>query len=169
MRLFVAAWPPPDVLDEVEALEPPEEPGVRWTTRAQWHVTLRFLGRCEPEDATAALEVLADHPGAVSTEARMGPEVSRLGRSVICLPVAGLDALAAAVRDVTASVGEPPDPRPFTGHLTLARLRGRVACGLAGRPFQAAFQVREVALVASDLHPDGARYATLRTWTLPSV
>ena len=50
--------------------------------------------------------------------------------TVVCVPVAGLDELAAAVPRPTAAIGEPPDPRRFAGHLTLARLRrpGRVRC-----------------------------------------
>ncbi|NIR41602.1 MAG: RNA 2',3'-cyclic phosphodiesterase, partial [Actinobacteria bacterium] len=53
-RLFVAVWPPPSVVDLLARLPRREEPGVRWTTEAQWHVTLRFLGRADPADATAA-------------------------------------------------------------------------------------------------------------------
>ena len=42
--MFEVAWPPPDVCDELKLLARPVEPGVRYTTRHQWHVTLRFLG-----------------------------------------------------------------------------------------------------------------------------
>jgi 2'-5' RNA ligase len=82
---------------------------------------------------------------------------------VLVVPVAGLDALAAAVVAATAGLGRPPDDRPFRGHLTLARARrGASVRGLAGQlagdEVAAAFPVREVRLVRSHLGPHGARY-----------
>jgi 2'-5' RNA ligase len=153
-RLFVGVRPPDHVLDELAALPRAAEPGVRYTTRDQWHITLRFLGQAEVGDAAAALERL-DSP---SAEARLGPQVSRLGRDVVVVPVGGLEQLAADVAAVTAAVGDPPDPRPFAGHLTLARLRRRGACRIAGAPLSTSFAVEEVELVRSRLDPAGARY-----------
>ena len=46
------------------------------------------------------------------------------GSSAIGKRVRDLDELAAQVVDLTADLGEPPDPRGFRGHLTLGRLRG---------------------------------------------
>lgn len=157
-RLFVAVVPPDEVLEAVAALPRPSEPGVRWTRPDTWHVTLRFLG--DRVDEAAALAALASLHGAPAV-AEVGPQVSRLGRNVVCLPVHGLDALAAAVAAATARVGDPPDPRPFAGHLTLARLRHRAACGLAGTRFAAHFDVGEVELVRSVLGAGGPTYETL--------
>jgi RNA 2',3'-cyclic 3'-phosphodiesterase len=161
-RLFVAAWPPPAVLDAIEALPRPAEPGVRYTTRDQWHVTLRFLGACEVPDA---LEAFAMIDGGTAL-AELGPAVARLGRSVVVVPVRGLETLAASVVAATGEVGEPPDPRPFTGHVTIARLKDRPACRIAGHRVQAGFAVSELHLVRSDLHPHGARYTTIATLPL---
>jgi 2'-5' RNA ligase len=160
-RLFLAARPSGPACDAVAAAlggwPPPVEPGVRWVPLEQWHVTLRFLGRAEPEDVLGCLAG-AGLPAAV---ARLGPRVSRLGRSVVAVPAAGLDDLAAVVRRATAGVGEPPDPRPFAGHLTLARLKGRPACGVAGAAVSASFPVGEVELVASVTDPAGAIHQVL--------
>jgi 2'-5' RNA ligase len=90
-----------------------------------------------------------------------------LGRSTVVVPVAGLDQLAAATIEATAEVGVPPDPRPFTGHLTIARLKGRAACGVAGQPFRATFPVREIHLVRSHLDSSGARYEVVASRQLP--
>jgi RNA 2',3'-cyclic 3'-phosphodiesterase len=165
-RLFVAVRPPPDVLEVVAALPRPDEPGVRWVPASQWHVTVRFLGEADEDAADAAVRrvpaLLADGGGgSPAIEAVLGPAVSRLGRSVVCIPVAGLDALAAAVADATATVGEPVDPRPFTGHLTLARLRNRGSCRLAGTKVSARFPVPEIELVRSTLGSAGARHEVL--------
>src|SRR5207245_3436779 len=92
-RLFVAAIPPVAVLDQVAALPRPEVEGLRWTTRDQWHVTLRFLGRVADVDAVrAALELVS----LSRCEARLGPGVGRFGRRVLHVAVTGLADRAAA-------------------------------------------------------------------------
>jgi 2'-5' RNA ligase len=161
-RLFVAAWPPARVLDAIAALARPEDPGVRYTTRDQWHVTLRFLGSADVDEAGAAFGRIEAHAAVVE----LGPAVARLGRSVVVVPARGLEAVAAAVVEATAEVGEPPDPRPFAGHLTIARLRHRPACRVAGQAITERFSVDELHLVRSDLHPRGARYRTVATVAL---
>jgi 2'-5' RNA ligase len=168
-RLFVAVRPPAEVLDAVEALARPEqhdEPGVRWVPREQWHVTVRFFGEADENQAAAALDEVGDRRPVGPIEATLGPQVSRLGRSVICLPAMGLEALATIVADATASVGEPPDPRPFHGHLTLGRMRHRGACRLTGQPLQARFPISEIELVRSTLGPAGARHEVIGRWPL---
>ena len=160
-RLFLAVWPPADVVDQIAALPRPDEPGVRWTRRDQWHITLRFLGNAEADDVITAV---APRTGVDPVEVALGPAVSRLGRSVICLPAAGLDALAAGLTEQTAEVGEPPDPRPFSGHLTLARLRHRGVCGLAGERFSVDFVADEVTLVSSTTRSEGPEYEILHRW-----
>jgi 2'-5' RNA ligase len=129
---------------------------VRWVPPDQWHVTLRFLGEADEGAAVAAVRGVRS---AVAT-AIAGPRVSRLGRSVVCLPVTGLERLAADVADATAGVGDPPDRR-FSGHLTLARLRHRAACGVTGTALHATFAVDRVTLVRSTLGADGARHEPL--------
>jgi len=153
-RLFVAVDPPDDVRRTLlEVVPRPHEPGVRWTRPEQWHVTLRFLGDADEREVEAALHQL----GARRATAVLGPRVARLGRTVVCLPVAGLDELASAVETATAEVGEAPGRR-FQGHLTLARLGPRSACGVTGARVSATFEVDAVRLYRSTLHPDGARH-----------
>ena len=162
MRLFVAVWPTPAVVEELGALPRPAAPGLRWTTADQWHVTLRFLGDADPGEAVDALARLAG----ASTEAVLGPATAELGRGVLTVPVAGVDELAAAVIAVTAEVGEPPEQREFTGHLTLARSRGPLPDGAVGQPCAGRFPVDEVALVASRTEPGGARYEVIGRFAL---
>ena len=78
----------------------------------------------------------------------------------------GLSALAGAVVDVTADVGKPPPRRQFHGHVTIARLRGGARCDLVGTSISCGFDVAEVVLVRSNLHPAGARYDVVRRWPL---
>ena len=160
-RLFVAVLPPPDVVGAIDALPRPEEPGVRWEPPGLAHVTLRFLGDVEPETVVDRLSGRA----LPSATAVLGPQVSRLGRSIVCVPVAGLDELAAVVGEATDGVGEPPAPR-FAGHVTVARLRNRAACGIAGRRFAATFDVTEIMLLRSQPAADGRprRYESLKSF-----
>ena len=74
--------------------------------------------------------------------------------------MAGADALASAVRSATAGIGE-RDPHRFRGHLTLARADRSAADRLTGAQITARFEVREVALVASDLQADRPVYSTM--------
>jgi 2'-5' RNA ligase len=155
VRLFVAVQPPDDVLDLLAGLGRRGRAGVRWTTRPQWHVTLRFLGEVEdPAPVSAALDAAPLGPAA----ATVGPRVSALGRGIVVVPVAGLDALAAGVVAATGEFGAPPPQRPFRGHLTLARARHGSVRSLLGEAVDATFRVGEVVLVRSHLARDGARY-----------
>ncbi|MDH3724282.1 MAG: RNA 2',3'-cyclic phosphodiesterase, partial [Thermoleophilia bacterium] len=62
--------------------------------------------------------------------------------------------------------GQPLDPRPFTGHITLARMRRRGACRLIGHRVSRSFDVAEIVLVDSEQHPDGSRYTELARFPL---
>jgi RNA 2',3'-cyclic 3'-phosphodiesterase len=155
VRLFVAVRPPEAVLDALAGLRRPERPGVRWTTRDQWHVTLRFLG--EVDDPAPVANALDDAPLA-ACGAVAGPRVAALGRGVVVVPVRGLDDLAGAVITATAGFGAPPPDRAFRGHLTLARSRRGSVRDLVGQAVEASFPVEDVRLVRSRLGRDGARY-----------
>jgi RNA 2',3'-cyclic 3'-phosphodiesterase len=168
-RLFVAVWPPDDVLELIASLARPEVEGLRWTTREQWHVTLRFFGNVELGDASAALAAVS----AQSTIAVMGPETGRFGKRVLHVPVEGLEAVAKAVVRATKKVGRPPEPRPFSGHLTLARAQDRRfgvdLRSLVGTPLAASWPVTEVCLVESHLSPKGANYEVVERAPLAAL
>ena len=164
MRLFVAVWPPAAVLDALAGVPRPERPGLRWTTRDQWHVTLRFLGTVDdPSPVAAALE--AGLTEVAACEAVVGPTVEALGRHIVSVPVAGLEAIGAAVIAATAGFGAAPDGRPFTGHVTVGRSKRGSVRELAGGPVTGRWWVDEVCLVRSHLEPNGARYETLASFS----
>ena len=102
MRLFIAARPSQAAVAVIDRLERLEAPGVRWLPADQWHVTLRFLGETDPDAAVTAMGGLVAAP----VEAVVGPSTRLLGGTVLVVPVAGLDRLAAAVVAATAGVGE---------------------------------------------------------------
>ena len=165
-RLFVALWPPEDVLDRVAALDRPAVPGLRWTARGQWHVTLRFLG---PVDDVGAVITALAGVEAPPASARLGPTVGRFGQRILHVPVAGLEAVAEAVMAATAGLGRQPEDRAFAGHLTLARVNKGARVDLrrlAGTPLEGTWEVGETCLVESRLSPAGARYEVVARFSL---
>jgi 2'-5' RNA ligase len=174
MRLFVAVSPPEEVLALVEALPRPNLATLRWTTPDQWHVTLRFLGEVERwqpvADTLRQIPAALREAGVEETEAVLGPAVAWFsGRRILQVPVAGLEVLAAQVSSATVKWGGPPEPGPYAGHLTLARVRGqgRGPASLAGTPIRAAWKVEKVVLVSSTLGSGGAHYEVLEGVPLP--
>ncbi len=168
-RLFVAVWPPADVLDAVAALARPPVDGLRWTGRAQWHVTLRFLGTVDDEGAAAVVAALGGVAGVGAVEAELGPAVGRFGNRVLHVPVTGLGDVADRVIALTAGLGQPPEDREFFGHLTLARVAKGRRVDLqpqAGEAVGGRWTVDEVCLVKSHLAPTGARYEVVERFSL---
>ena len=160
-RLFVAVWPPDDVLDRLHDHERPRDQGVRWLPVENLHVTLRFLGDADVDEVADALDQV-QFPAAT---ARLGPAIDVLAERSLVLPVTGVDDLAQVVRSATSALGTERDRRRFVGHLTVARLARRARPSRsAGRPFDARFDVTDVALVASTLTDTGAVYETVATW-----
>lgn len=170
-RLFIAVWPPEQVIAALESLDRPEKLGLRWTTPEQWHVTLRFLGSLEEEEEDALRDRLS---GAAwhslgPRDVTAGPTLASIGRTVLGVPVSGLDDLAVAAEAVAGTEDAPSGVlrRVFHGHLTLARAKTPPALrGLAGQPFEASWHVGAVTLVHSTLHRAGARYEIVQTWDL---
>jgi 2'-5' RNA ligase len=168
-RAFVAAVPPADVLDAVDAvvsgIEMPST--ARRTTRAQWHLTLQFLGNRVDFDAVAgALEPLAVRRGTVCLGGAGAFPSERRGR-VLWLGVSEGDALlsqlAASVGALLVPIGYPPEERPYHAHLTLARLKAptdlRPAVAAVGpAPVGRPFPVEEIVLFQSKTKRSGSEY-----------
>jgi RNA 2',3'-cyclic 3'-phosphodiesterase len=196
MRLFVAIWPPPPVVAALSELEHADVGTVRWTAPARWHVTLLFLGpptSHEPDDQVPAAGG-AGTAGAVDeaivrlgriplqahagTVARLGPVTACFGRSVLIVPVLGLDGLAGAVRTAYGAGGagsDGTDPVAFNGHLTVGRARHRrddlrpLAGSAVGSAAGMAWPVAELALVASTSRDGKGVYETLSTVSVPGA
>jgi 2'-5' RNA ligase len=159
-RLFVAVWPPQKAVAALLTLPREQRAGVRYVPMESWHVTVRFFGEADAQDVMGALAGTDLPP----STARLGPEVERLFKGVLGVPVDGLAELADVVSAATAQLGDRPSPR-FVGHLTIARHKPRSDVrGLVHAPVDVAFDVGEVALVESRIDQRGASYETLTTW-----
>jgi RNA 2',3'-cyclic 3'-phosphodiesterase len=170
MRMFVAVWPDDATRHRLAALELGRDKRLRLVGPTRWHVTLRFLGDVAEEVAGPVGDALRAGAAALTgpVECVLGPGTGWFtGVRVLQVPVTGLDELATAVRDATLPfVPEPAQGEPpFNGHLTLARAKGRLGraaqAELAGIPFESAFAVNDVDLVASQPSPRGHVYSTV--------
>jgi len=171
VRCFVAVWPTPDVADAIASLPRPAVDGLRWSSKEQWHVTLRFFGEIGREDVQAATKALRSVAREVEqpVTATGGPSTRFLGPALVIWPVDGLAGAASAVQRATDVIGQPLFERKFLGHITLARghrgtnLRSSVHL-LA--PLDRSWPVTSLTLVQSVLRPEGARYRVLESFLL---
>jgi 2'-5' RNA ligase len=162
-RLFVCLWPPQEVVNVLEELHRKDQVGTRFVHPENWHVTLRFLGNADPNDVAEALNRAQFEP----TTVELGPAVDIGNGGVLFIPASGADAIAAEVSRATRGLGDEPVRPRFLGHITLARMKKHANVPRAlGELISAAWEPVEVALVESNLGPDGARYDTLATRTL---
>jgi 2'-5' RNA ligase len=160
-RLFVAVWPPDDVVELLDDVERPRDQGVKWVPIENLHITLRFLGDADVDEVSDRL----DHVLLPAATAVLGPAFDLLGERSLVTPVSGVDDLAAVVQQAVRGLGAQRERKRFQGHITVARLaRHARPVRSAGRPFEASFEVTEVALVASTLTDTGAVYETVATW-----
>lgn len=187
-RLFIAVALPESVKMKIESAQAElrralPEPGVRWTRREQFHLTLKFLGDVDAS-RIGALEVAIRaacrgfNPLHLRAE-RIGffPDLRR--PRVVWTGVHDLaerlHPLQAAVDAATRGFTSEPTEERFTGHVTLARIKAvrppgvealtRVAAGMAERVF-GQWAADEVELVRSALTPQGARHSSLSGFLL---
>ena len=194
MRLFLAVDVPQSVKEwaarvraSVERRQPVAARGLRWVAPAQMHLTLRFLGETDPSVASS-----------LSTEVgrgiRVAPFAMRVG-SLAWLPPRGrprvlvadigegrteLATLKVAADDLVRRVTSlAPEDRPFSAHVTLARVREDLAT-LVDRERDAAIaacgpvpglvsSIDRVVLYQSELSPRGPTYTALSTARLDAA
>jgi RNA 2',3'-cyclic 3'-phosphodiesterase len=182
LRLFVAVDLPDDVRARVErGVEPIRDryPKGRWVPNENQHVTMRFLGATWP---TAVDGVLASVGDVATRHVPFETRVSSLGafpspRRARVLwagledPAERLTRIATDLED-TLSDTFPPEKRPFTPHLTVARFDPSVALeddlvelGVESAPFEVAW----LTLYRSHLRRPAPRYEAVATFPLGPV
>jgi len=181
----VAASPPEEVrrrigalVEALRAAAGPAAAGLRFAPLENVHATLQFLGAVPEErvaEVAAAVAAAASGARPIALEVRGAGAFPTARRArVVWLGLAGevapLAALAAELGRRLGPLGFPPEERPFSPHLTVARARdARGAAGLGGALASLAdaepvpWRLGELVLVESRLSPRGPRYeAVLR-------
>lgn len=174
LRLFVAVHPPPDlVVDMFAALDGLTLPAHRRTRPEQVHITMQFIGNVPQRQLDETIGTIRE---AVDDVPRTS--LATLDWMVVPRP--------AAARLVAVETDAPPEivtlkrrlaerlahhprkrERPFRPHFTLCRFNGspRIEPPAALLP-AATFAVDALQLMASTLHPDGARHKVVEVFDL---
>ena len=179
MRLFVALEIPPGVresLGEFLAALRALSSQPRWVRADNLHITLKFIGEVQPEklgDIRVALSavhsnrsVTLDFRGVGFFPNEKRPRVFWAGVEAS----ANLGRLAGDIDRSLEKLGVPPEKRPFSPHLTLARFEPpglpelRAAIQENARREFGSVAAREFHLIESKLKPGGAEYTTLETF-----
>jgi 2'-5' RNA ligase len=188
VRLFVAVTVPEAVKSKMEEAQAElrcaaPERGIRWARREQFHLTIRFLGDVEAARVEALAEAIrgvCQGFGALHLRAeRVGFFPDARHPRVVWVGVRDqeeqLPRLQQAVEVATDSYTSEAKEKRFTGHITLARIKGlkrpeaealgQAAATMADRQF-GHWMACQVELVRSELLPAGAQHTTVATIAL---
>ncbi len=165
-RLFVAIDLPEEIKASLSQLSC-AVPGARWVSPSEIHLTLRFIGDVEPQTVAKIKKALSgiqftSFPlrvaGVGHFPPRGLPRVLWLGLE----PRPELMELQQRIESALQQAGVPPEERPFSPHITLARLKETPPAAVASfeslhRALDSPpFPVREYVLYSSVLTPKGA-------------
>ncbi len=153
--------------------------GIKWVSVRNLHLTLKFLGPAVPigklEPLTRELGKIAERTAAFEIDAaEVGgfPDLNRPRVLWVGLSSAALMELAWAVEDTAERCGFARERRPFTAHLTIARIREAHGWGKTMRVLDkarerrfGACKVGEMLLYSSTLGPNGSIYEPLATYS----
>ena len=151
-----------------------ELPRARWTRPDGWHLTLKFLGEVAPPELDELTTALAPRlRGIGEVNVRLGgtgffPSKERPRVAWVGGAADGAESVVAEVERAAGAAGFPRERRPWSIHLTQARLKARWPSAAVDRFLEwgetldlEAFDCREVVLFESDLQPGGAVYTAL--------
>lgn len=151
-------------------------PGARWIDMENYHLTLRFFGDIEhhlADEVADALSRVHRRPFTVGFSG-LGAFGGKKPRSLFAVPTAcaELTDLQADIASICRKLGLAPDPRKFTPHVTLARLRNATPAAVAnylsarGAFYVPPFKVSQFALMSSRDSVGGGPYIAEETYPL---
>ena len=184
VRAFIAIELPEAILVELGNIEErlkPQMPhdSIRWVRADSIHLTLKFLGQVPSDQLgliTSSLRAAAGAHASFALEVKSAGCFPNIHRPrVVWVGVQEHDhqlhGLQRAIENAIAPLGYPTEIRDFTPHLTLGRVARdvrQIDQKKIGEVVQAArvgsigqWEVKQVALIKSDLKPNGAEYTVL--------
>ncbi|SIQ68067.1 2'-5' RNA ligase [Rhizobium sp. RU35A] len=151
-------------------------PGARWIDVENYHITLRFIGDIDNRTADEIVNRLdrIDREEFQISLSGIGSFGSKKPHSLWAgvSPSPEMNALQAEIERICQRVGLPPDPRKFTPHVTLARLKSSrlddVVHYLSGRGnfHTTPFTVGRFVLMSSKESVGGGPYLTEEVFPL---
>lgn len=174
-RLFVALEVPRNAAMSLSLLRG-GLPGARWIDVENFHITLRFIGDIDGRTADEVVDRLdrIERPEFQLALSGIGSFGSKKPHSIFAgvTQAPEMYALQAEIERICQRLGLPADPRKFTPHVTLARLRNArtedVARYLTGRGnfHTAPFMVNRFVLMSSKESVGGGPYLTEEVFPL---
>jgi len=183
VRSFIAIELPDELklgLTQLEAqLKMSKQPWVKWVDPYSIHLTLKFLGSIAADrisEITGAMEEAVQGISPFHLEVKdlgVFPSLKRV--QVAWVGISGevdkLSQLQQHLESNLARLGFAPESRPFTPHLTLARLRNQASLDerqsfgqlIATTRFEAAYTIKvdAISLIRSQLTREGAIYSRI--------
>ena len=183
VRSFIAIELPNELkvgLSQLEAqLKSGKQSGVKWVNPYSIHLTLKFLGSIAVDKISQITKSMNE---AVQGISPFHLEVKELGAfpnlrrvQVVWVGISGevdkLAQLQQRIESNLARLGFAPESRPFTPHLTLARLRNQASLDerqrlgelIASTRFEVAYTIKvdTISLMRSQLTREGAIYSRI--------
>ena len=162
MRLFFAAWPPPETAGALAAWARPLDG--RPIPAEKIHLTLAFLGAAQPDRAAAAARRVQGRAHALPIEVAKYWKHNQVVWAGPRETPPDLAALADALHFELYRAEFILERRPFAAHVTLVR-KARKPASLPPLP-AVDWPIRELALVHSTLSSNGSTYETLARFPL---
>lgn len=125
-RLFVGLSLPPPIVDSLQTLvQPARLPHARWLAPSTWHITLHFLGAAPLPVVQSALSAVSAAPFDIQLRSAGVFGISSRPRilwaGVQATP--GLLALHATLDDKLVAAGFQTEKRPYSPHVSLAKVK----------------------------------------------
>lgn len=177
-RLFIALEVPRNLALSLSLLRG-GLPGARWIDVENYHITLRFIGDVDGRTADELVDRLdrIDRPEFQLLLNGIGSFGSKKPHSIWAgvTPSPELYALQGEIERICQRIGLAPDPRKFTPHVTLARLKhcrlDDVVHYLSGRGnfFATPFTATRFVLMSSKESVGGGPYLTEEVFPLREI
>jgi len=183
VRSFIAIELPNELklgLSQLEAqLKSGKQPGVKWVNPYSIHLTLKFLGNIAVDRTNEVTKAMSEAVQGISPfhlevkDLGVFPNLRRV--QVVWVGISGevdrLGQLQQRIESNLARLGFAPESRPFTPHLTLARLRNQASLDerqrlgelIANTRFEVAYTIKvdTISLIRSQLTREGAIYSRI--------
>ena len=167
------------VVERLRAAADSERHRITWARPAGWHVTLKFLGEVAAERLADIRAAITAASGGVGRFEMLLHGVAGFPRQRARVLAVGVDdggvsaVLARRIDAAMTPIGFVPDEKPFSPHLTVARLRTPAAARFAAQaareyaatPF-GRVAVEGIGFYESETDPDGARYRLIEEFPL---
>jgi len=183
IRSFIAIELPDGLKQELSQLQAKlkagKQPGVKWADPYGIHLTLKFLGNIAINRTGEITRVIEESTQGISPfrlkvkQLGVFPNLRRV--QVVWVGISGevdkLGQLQQRIESGLARLGFTPESRPFTPHLTLARLRDQASLDerqrlgqlIASTSFESAHSIKvdAINLMKSQLTREGAIYSRI--------